>query len=216
MKWIRGEPFHPFEYRYFDGGGFPASLTFDHLTAELRTSFRVWLRFDQLVQTGKLTDRERLEAAFNLCFKSIDEGFPVEALKDGLVWFHGADRLDRSWLFDSPKRKNHKGLFEKMKAEAAKKNQSLNLLWDAGAIWGSFLSAFGIDLFRTDLHWWAFLALMNELPENCSVNRLIRQRSADLKEVNEKDRNEFVIRQHLASVPAGGILEGDIDNERQR
>lgn len=209
MKWVRGEGYHPYEYRFFEGGGFPATLTHDGLTARLRTSFRIWLRFDQLIQSGKICDQERLKIAFDLCLENLDPEFPLEALSRGLLWFHGADAIDRSWIFNEPKRAKHKQLYEKMLNNESKKSRSLSLFWDSKAIWSAFRASFGIDLFQADLHWWAFLALMNELPENCSVSRLIRQRTTDIKDVNEKERGEFVIRQHLASLPAGGILEGD-------
>ena len=73
---------------------------------------------------------------------------------------------------------------------------------------------------------WVAEALMNELPENCGLNRLIRHRTKDAKEIENKhgERDEFVIQQHLSSYPAGGIFEGDNpivekrrqDNERKK
>lgn len=211
MKWVRGEQFHPYEYRFFEGGGFPATLTCDDFTATLKTSFRVWLKFDQLLQAKQIGNQERLGLALNLCIEKSDGEFPLEKLMQGLIWFHQADNFNRSWLFESPKMKKHKELYEKMLTTEAKKKPGMSLLWDTGAIWGAFMSAFGIDLFRVDLHWWAFLALMRELPENCSLNRLIRQRTTDIKDVDKKEQSAFVIKQHLVSVPSGGLLEGDHD-----
>lgn len=211
MKWSCGENYHPFAYRFFEGGTFPATITYEDLTATLNTSFRVWLKFEQLLQSKTLTDKERILFAFNLCVEKVDDNFPIDILNRGILWFHSADIMDRSWLFDHPKRKKHKILYDKMKEEAANKKPGLSLFWDTGAIWSSFMSAFGIDLFKLDLHWWAFLALINELPDGCALNRLIRQRTKDIKEIkDQKDQGEFLVRQYLASIPSGGVLEGDV------
>lgn len=209
MKWIRGEQFYPYEYRFFEGEDFPATLTCEEAKATLKTSFRVWLRFDQLIQAKKISNKERLEAALNLCVEQVDGEFPTDKLLQGLMWFHQADNFSRSWLFEKPKLAKHKVIYEQLLLEEAKKKQGMSLLWDTGPIWGAFMSAFGIDLFKVDLHWWAFLALMRELPENCNLNRLIRQRTTKLKDIDKKEQGTFLIKQYLVSVPNGGILEGD-------
>ena len=222
MKWANGESFRPFEYRYFEGGNFPATLDYDGLKAKLKTSFRVWLRFDQLIQADakKISDRERLDLALELCVEEMDYNFPLAKLMEGIVWFHGADANNRSWIFDKPKLAKQKSLYEKIIEGQGNKKKALNFFWDATAIWSAFMSAFNIDLFKADLHWWAFLALMAELPENCTINGLMRQRTQEIikdKTIDEKDKGEMIVRQHLVSLPKGGILEGDgPDNERKK
>lgn len=209
MKWLAGNEYHPYEYRFFEGNNFPSLLTHETFTAKLNPSFRVWLRFDQLLKTDQIGDEERLQLAIRLCVKEIDAGFPGLTLTNGLFWFYSCDTIDRAWILDLPGRKNHKTVLEKLVKEQKTKNTPMSLFWDSTAIWGAFKAAYGIDLFNDDLHWWAFQALLAELPDTCGLARMITQRTKDPKDVDSKERGQFVVKQHLVSVPAGNILDGN-------
>ena len=210
MRLANGKILHPAGYRYFEGGDFPNSFECDGKKVTLKTSFRDWLKFDQLIQAENLSDEERMSLALVLCVADIDAGFPYARITEGLVWFHGADANDRARLFDLKRNEAHKRKYESILAKRAGKKKSLSLFWDTHAIWSSFMAAFGIDLFRADLHWWGFLNLLGELPENSRISQLIRRRSTDPNDIVRESRDEFVIEQKLSAVPVGGVFMGDV------
>jgi hypothetical protein len=209
MRWARGEIFHPFEFRFFEGGDFPSTLTCDGLTAYLKPSFRVWLRYDQLIQAKGITDEERFATALNLCVERLDAGFPMDILGLGLVRFYERDLLDQSAIFEHPSKQNHKALYEKRLKKAAQKGPGLSLFWDTHEIWSGFASFHKIDLFEVDMHWWKFLGYLGELPQESKLMGLAKLRTTDVQqEVDKKDKDDFLISQYLVSLPTGGILDG--------
>ena len=209
MRWARGEIYHPFEYRFFEGGDFPGTITCDDLTAKLKTDFRVWLRYDQLMQAKKITDEERFSLALKLCVEKADAGIPSEILGLGLVRFYERDLPDQSRIFEQPGKQNHKALYEKRLKAAAKKGPGFSLFWDTHEIWSGFAAFFNIDLFRVDMHWWKFLGYLDELPDESRLKGLMKLRMTDIQDVDKKFREDLIISQHLASLPEGGILESD-------
>ncbi len=210
MRLANGKILHPIGYRYFAGGGFPNSFECDGKKVTLKTSFRNWLKFDQLIQAENLADEERMSLALVLCVADIDDGFPYAQITEGLVWFHGADVNDRTWLLDLKQNETHKRKYESILAKRARKKKGLSLFWDTHSIWSSFMAAFGIDLFKVDLHWWGFLNLLGELPESSRISQLIRRRGTELKDVDDLHKGEFVIEQKLSAVPLGGVFRGDV------
>ena len=51
---------------------------------------------------------------------------------------------------------------------------------DGMLIYSAFYQQYGIDLNRDDLHWWAFLALFNDLDPECRFYRILRLRQGYL------------------------------------
>lgn len=198
----------PAAYRFFEGGGFPSALRCRSLTAKFKTSFRVWLRYGQLLKSEKITDEERMGLALDLCFESVDEGYPTAALASGMSWFHSGDDLGRVELLTGKGMDAHKKYFEDRLEKETQKGPAFDSFWDAGTLWGSFRAAFEIDLFTADPHWWAFLALSAELPENCGVRRLAALRARNPMDVDAKSRSDLYLDKLLVSLPRGGVLEG--------
>lgn len=58
---------------------------------------------------------------------------------------------------------------------------------DAAAIYASFLSVYGIDLYsmRGKLHWTAFIALLQNLPRDSAFGRLIDIRTCEVPRVTK-------------------------------
>ena len=63
---------------------------------------------------------------------------------------------------------------------------------DAAAIYASFLSVYGIDLFsmRGKLHWTAFIALLQNLPRDSAFGRLIDIRTCEVPQVTKYNQRQ--------------------------
>lgn len=63
---------------------------------------------------------------------------------------------------------------------------------DAAAIYASFLSAYGIDLYsmRGKLHWTAFIALLQNLPRDSAFGRLIDIRTCEVPQVTKYNQKQ--------------------------
>ena len=63
---------------------------------------------------------------------------------------------------------------------------------DAAAIYASFLSVYGIDLFsmRGKLHWTAFIALLQNLPRDSAFGHLIDIRTCEVPQVTKYNQRQ--------------------------
>lgn len=134
---------------------------------------------------------------------------PAPVLMAAISWFHSLDSLDRVSVLDRPGMKAFKDYFHKRHHQTQKRAEKAceyDLFWDAALVWGSFKKAYSLDLFTADLHWWAFMALLEELPEDCGFVRLCHMRRKDPGEAPQNMRSELRLSQILNGVPEGGIL----------
>lgn len=63
--------------------------------------------------------------------------------------------------------------------------------YDADYIYAAFLSAFGVDLARTTLHWWQFRALFKSLPEETQFIKIIGYRTMKIPAKMPKDQKQY-------------------------
>lgn len=63
--------------------------------------------------------------------------------------------------------------------------QVIDFCGDAEVILSSFLIAYGIDLTKTSMHWWKFLALLRALPPDTPLMRIIDLRTCDTTKIED-------------------------------
>jgi hypothetical protein len=79
----------------------------------------------------------------------------------------------------------------------------MDLFWDFKEVWGSFISAYGIDLYtEQNLHWWGFMSLLHGLGPDTPLGRLIQCRENDGK---KKVDNRTLIAAKLAAIPVSSF-----------
>lgn len=62
---------------------------------------------------------------------------------------------------------------------------------DEGAIYASFLSQYGINLFTENLHWWSFMNLLNSLDVNTAFMKIITYRTVNCHSIKNKELRKF-------------------------
>lgn len=150
--------------------------------------FRNMIRLEQILDDDSLGDVEKTVLGVQQLFDQLPEGGIARAA-DRLLWFYHRGQ-DASEL-----RKNAR--------RAANGARAYDLISDAGCIYAAFLQAYRIDLTEVPfLHWWAFLALLENLPEETPMAQLMRLRTMDLGEIKDKEmRAHYQKRQRQVALP---------------
>jgi hypothetical protein len=95
---------------------------------------------------------------------------------------------------------------EELEEEKIKRKKDFDFDFDSGRILASFIEAYGIDLTKTDLHWWVFLQLLNALPEETIFRKVIDIRNRKTTG-NLKDDMKLIEAQQAFALP------DDIDDD---
>lgn len=157
---------------------FPRFIEYNGKRYEMTLFFDRVISFFSLFEnnTGGLTDTEKLETGFSWLIKqpfgkvSSEEKLGVmQVLLDKYVNFR--------------------------KVEDDNSDTVLSFTQDSLYIYGSFMAAYGIDLFAEQgrLHWWKFISLFEGLPDDCKIKQVMMIRA---REVPKPDgHNQEIIRQ---------------------
>lgn len=142
----------------------------------VRTDFRTWLRFEELMLEEKTRGSERMARLYALCFTGEKPSAPRSALSALFRFFSG--RADEE-----------EGAEEKPKAGRKSASRTLDFSFDAGLIYAAFREVYGIDLLseQTSLHWHVFLALLRALPDECRLCRVMSLRAMKLSDISDPD-----------------------------
>lgn len=146
--------------------------------------YRNMIRFEQILEDDTLTDEQKTLLAAAQLFDRLPPGGIARAA-DRLQWFYSRGK--------APDAGDKKG----------SQARAWDLAADAGCIYAAFLQAYGIDLVRVPfLHWWAFLELLENLPEQTLMAQKMQLRTMDLSEIKDaKLRERYKKLQRQAALP---------------
>lgn len=145
----------------------------------LNTDFRVWIEIEKLLtaNVGESERRARLAAALAMAYPKLPKN-ASEAI-NGMLWFYSAGKNDAR-ISEKPREKSKKRYKAVYDFEA-----------DFEYLWGAFLSEYGIDLSRDELHWWKFRALLMSLSDECRFSKILAYRCTDTSEIENKEVRRF-------------------------
>lgn len=151
----------------------------------INTDFRCGIKISLALDDWQLGDEERVLTALSLLY---GEGIPddMNIALDGLRWFltcgKEADKASYSDIDDVDNAKesvNVKG-----------DDISFDFEVDASNIYAAFLKNYNIDLTKTDMHWFQFIALFSNL-KNTSLNDMMYYRTIDLSQYKGEQKAEM-------------------------
>lgn len=152
----------------------PENVSFGGKKYPIKTDFKVWLKFHEIVTDKSKSPAEKFTDAVLCCFDSQK----CKKLPDSY-----SDTM--SLLFDffagMPK--------EKKAVKSAEK--VFDFTEDSEYIFASFFQEYGIDLSESSMHWYKFLALLGGLSENSQLKRAIAWRSINLSDIEDPKRRNF-------------------------
>ena len=180
------------------------SVEFKGKVYPVKTDFKVWLRFHQIVTDKNKNSAEKSASCILCCFDSAR----CKRLPDTLE-----EAMELLFKFFAAGNEPKGG----KKVKAGKK--VFDFTEDSGYIYASFFQEYGIDLAKTNMHWYRFLALLNNLSENTQLGKIIAWRSVDLSKIEDPKRRDFYRRmKNLYKFDTGDerLTEGNIADEISR
>ena len=153
--------------------GLPESVEIDGFHYPIHSDFRVWVRINLLLDSDKKADPLAL---LQLCYPKLPHN--LEKAFEGLIWFAAAG-METTKEKESP-------VLPKQAAE-----QGFSFAEDYGSIYAGFLEIYRIDLFREQLHWWAFRFLLDALPETTFFKRIVQIRTVKITSKMSKSEREY-------------------------
>ena len=144
--------------------GVPDSLLISGTRYSINTNYRVWIKFENLLDDSADDDSEEiLEKIFSLIFKEKIPEVSDEAV-DKILWFYkcGKDNESKS---------------------GKRKKEIFSYDYDDGFIVAAFKQQYDLELHKEDLHWWVFHAYMLALSEDTEFVKIMGYR---VVEINSK------------------------------
>ena len=154
----------------------------------ITTDFRDWLRFEALIDDAELTEQQKVLVMLQFFTETIprDISAAVEALAD---FFRCGDSAD-----NEP---------EQGKQADKTKGRVCDFSEDAPLIYAAFRQAYNIDLLSLEyLHWWAFRALLDALPENTRFSWVVGIRAADTRGMSKNQSDYYTKMKKLVALSA--------------
>lgn len=157
--------------------GLPESVEICGRPYPINVDFRAGILFEEAIQDPSLSGEEKLMTTLKLYYPDIEISADMleEALTQAL-WFYrcGIDQTE------------DEGLDREESQEPQKKSFSYE--YDADYIYAAFMSAYGIDLATSNLHWWQFRALFRALPEDTQIVKIIGYRTMEIPKKASKEQ----------------------------
>jgi len=142
----------------------PDYVTVSEKKYQVHTSFKNWIRISVLAEEKGFADAHALAQMLKLCYREKLPPDIVSAIRGMLAFLNG----DTEYSVSSDK-KNSRRIF--------------SFSQDASAIYSGFYSKYGIDLEKSDMHWYKFCALFENLADDNPFRTLIRIRTMDETDV---------------------------------
>lgn len=181
----------------------PTSLGLDGHDVPIRTSFRIGMLFEMMIESRELDEQEMLRQAFDLWFDEeslayIAKHELVQPAIRGMFWFYSCGKEQKKQEKQSKEGKSDFG------------RRIYDFEEDAPLIYAAFRSQYGIDLQDDDLHWWRFAALFRGLHEDEEIVKIMGYRAVNVSSIKNKDE-----RRRLAKLQAQYALPDHRTNDEK-
>ena len=156
---------------------YPEYIEVKGVRYKLDTSFKTALRCMELTEDSTISDQERALAVIYLLLDEIPEGNLEDIIS-----------LLKKYL----ERGREKG--------PTNNEKDMDLMQDEAYIASSFMYDYGIDLTKSDMHWWKFIDLLDGLSSECILSRVRDIRTMDISQYKDPKTRERLLRarRHVA------------------
>lgn len=167
-------------------GGLPETID----DVPIYADYRNMVRFEQILDDDGLTDIQKTMLGVSQLFDELPPG-GLERAVDRLQWFYSRG-------------KNAEAEDKQQGGKKAVRAYDLTYDADASCIYAAFRQAYQIDLIEIPyLHWWVFLALLENLPDSTTMAQRMQLRAMDVKGIKDKKMREHYAKlQKQVALPA--------------
>lgn len=175
----------------------PKSVMVNGKEYEINTDFKVWIEIENIILNDNMSIYEKIAKMLKMCYKTLPKSLP-DALDAMMAFYLMSPQNDRP--SKKPKNKNVKPIY--------------SFDEDAPYIYSAFLSEYGIDLIKQNLHWWQFVSLLKGLGDENKFCKIITWRAIDIDEIKDKSQKKFIRKMkniyRLKNVKTGEMAQEDI------
>lgn len=135
----------------------------------IRTSYRIGIQICLCMEDDDYSEEEKLGICLNLLYGN---GVPnLDTALKGLEWFMSCG--------------------EPSKKDSAPTKKLFYFDFDASRLFSSFKQTYGIDLHKTDLHWFEFIAMIGSLDKDSAFEKAVEIRDYDMSDLKGKARTNM-------------------------
>lgn len=153
----------------------PEGVVIENRFYPVHTDFKNWIKIAELLEKTESIDYMCLAEIFSLCYIELPENI-LEAVGGVKDFFSGGAAESRE------------------KRGGIDKQRCFSFLKDGWLIYAAFLSQYGIDLLKEELHWYKFLALFKGLRNDHKLFDVIYFRTVKLSDIKDKDKRRYLSR----------------------
>lgn len=163
----------------------PTTVNLQNREVEIKTDFRPWLQFVQIIQEYNLEALtmddyiEMVERISRILF-TVQPELTYDLFPAVVAFFSG---------------------YSNGKKGESTNEKLVDYSIDADAIYSSFAQVYGIRLNETKMHWYEFRALFENLPEDCPVGRLMHIRGMKDSDVPKEKRADLLKLKQSVALP---------------
>lgn len=171
----------------------PESVDVDGTNYPIHTNFKDWISFFLLHEDRELTDVEKIAVSMNWYRETVPANRTAAYL--ALQEFAACENLPKS----------------KRKSSGAGAAPVFSYLYDSAYLFADFWRYYQIHLQGTSLHWFAFTALFEGLPEDSSVKQRIAYRCINTGNIKDnKERNRIIRIQNAIAIPKAPMTASEV------
>lgn len=158
---------------------FPTSVTVNGVEYSIHADFRTVLRcFEIQGQKQKLSESELLDML--KLFYNINQLTATEDHVNKMFWFFSCGREKEKKKFPR-------------KIAGINDKQPFDFEEDADLIYAGFMQQYGIDLQESNMHWWKFMILLENLGSGTRLQKVMEYRTVDTnnKDMSKKEKDFY-------------------------
>lgn len=146
--------------------GLPNTVTVDGEPVTINTEHTVGIRFEALIGSA-YDDRTKFDAALALYFPTVPRN--REGAMEALLWFYRCGK----------------------RPEESDGRRAYDFSLDHDLIHASLWKEYGVDIYSTTLHWWAFRSLLFGLSEDSPFMKAVGYRLMTIPAKMDREQREF-------------------------
>ncbi len=156
----------------------------------INSDFRTSVKFELLMMDDELTGKEKLIRGLRLYYPKVPYNIPKAV--DAMLWFYGCGKNPEKEEEKEEQKKEEQEQVENETAISAEPDGPVySFEHDSNYIYAAFYEQYGIDLQKTDMHWWKFRALFASLGENVHFVKIMGYRSIKINSAMSKEQRSF-------------------------
>lgn len=157
---------------------FPLSLEVDGVECPIHSDFRTVLRCYEIMGNKEELSKDELLEILRLFYGK--RKLFAETHINQMFWFFACGREKKKKAFPR-------------KIAGLNNKKPFDFYEDADLIYAGFMQQYAIDLQKSDMHWWKFMILLENLGNDTRLNKVIEYRTIDTgnKKLSKREREFY-------------------------